>query len=131
VLVHKLPVPDRLATLTVQLSGQIEQLSKGGELQTLTAANSWQVNGIDRTEAVFDGNFARREAGYAFDLLGKNGEPIPDRQVVFAFRHNGFANEVNIPLRTDTRGRVALGALDKIEGHYCQSAGRQIAALEH
>jgi hypothetical protein len=129
VFLHKLPVPDRLATLSVQLSGEVEQLAKGGERQTLTAAASWQVNGIDRTEAVLDGHLTRVDAGYALDLLGKNGEPLADRQVVFAFKHKRFEDTITVPLRTDARGRVIprTARADSFRGG--PPAGWQRAAL--
>jgi hypothetical protein len=97
------------------LSGEVEQLAKGGEHQGLSASASWQVNGIDRTEAVLDGHFARVESGYVLDLLGKNGEPLADRQVVFVFKHKRFENTVSAALRSDARGRVVLGPLEQIQ----------------
>ncbi len=115
VFTHKLTVPDRLATLAVELSGTIDLLSKGGEMQTLSAGDSWQINGIDMTEATNDTHLSRFEKdGYVFELLGKNGEPIADQQVVFRLRHRGIDHTLTIPLRTDERARIALGELPGI-----------------
>jgi hypothetical protein len=108
-------VPARLATLTVALSGKVEKLSAGGEKQDLSASQSWPVNGIDATNATYDGHFTRFADGHVFELLGKNGEPVPDMQVVFAFTHRAFKRPLEIPLRTDDRGRIGLGTLDEIE----------------
>ncbi len=109
VLAHRLPVPERLAKLTVALSAQVEQIAKGGEKTTLSAQDEWSVNGMDRTEATQDGRLSRFDGGYAFELLGKNAEPIADRQVVFEFQHAGFSNRVTVPLRTNELGRIVLG----------------------
>jgi hypothetical protein len=112
VFTQKISVSDRLATLSVVLSGKIDSLSRGGEKQDLTAQASWQINGIDTTEATNDTHLSRFDKdGYVFELLGKNGEPLADQQVVFELRHRDIDHNLTIPLRTDDRGRVALGAL--------------------
>jgi len=108
-------VPARLAQLTVTLSGKVQKLSAGGEKQDVSKSETWTVNGIDRTSATYDGHFSRFADGHVFELLGKNGEPIPDMQVVFAFTHQSFVRPIEIALRTDERGRVLLGALNEIE----------------
>ncbi len=112
VFTQKITVPDRLATLTVALSAAIESLSKGGEKQPLAASHTWSINGIDTTEATNDTHLSRfGKDGYLFELLGKNGEPIADQQVVFEFRHRDIDHTLTIALRTDEKGRIALGAL--------------------
>ncbi len=112
VFTHKFTVPNRVATLTIGLSAAIESLSKGGEKQQLAASHTWSINGIDATEATNDTHLSRfGKDGYVFELLGKNGEPIADQQVVFEFRHRGIEHTLTIPLRTDEKGRIVLGAL--------------------
>jgi len=39
-------------------------------------------------------------------LLGKNGEPIADQQIIFALRHPDFGIELPAAVKTDERGRV-------------------------
>jgi hypothetical protein len=114
VFTHTLTVPDRLAELTATLRGKVELLTKGGEKQELSATRTWTVNGIDKTEATHDGHLSRFGDNYVFELLGKNGEPVADQQVVFSLRRQGFTHHETIPLRTDDRGRVALGSLEGI-----------------
>jgi hypothetical protein len=118
---HKMQAPGRLASVDVALSGKVDVLSKGGEKQDLVASAHWEVNGIDRTEATSTGHLARTESGYFLELLGKNGEPLIDRQVVFSFHHKRFKNDVPLALRTDARGRVALGSLEQIESFSAQT----------
>lgn len=115
VLTHKLSVPDRLATLTVVFTAKVEVLSQGGQKRDVSAQHAWQLNGIDKTEAVNDGHLSTFDGRRVFELLGKNGEPVPDQQVIFTFKHRDFARVQTLPLRTDERGRVELGALPGIE----------------
>lgn len=112
VLTHTLSVPERLSTLSVTLSAKVEVLSAGGERREVQASRSWEVNGIDKTEATNDGHLSNFDGQYVFELLGKNGEPLADQQVVFEFKHRDFEPTQNIALRTDEKGRILLGTLD-------------------
>jgi hypothetical protein len=107
-------VPDRLAKVSATLRGTVGQLSKGGEKLPLSASKTWEVNGIDRTDAINDGQLGRFEEDYVFELLGKNGEPVSDQQVVFEFARRGFRSVETIPLRSDPKGRIQLGKLEGI-----------------
>jgi hypothetical protein len=113
-LTHAISVPERLAQLTVTLSGKIEVLSAGGEKRDLSASQTWNLNGIDKTDATNDGHLSNFAGERVFELLGKNGEPVADQQVVFSFLHRSFANPQMIPLKTDEKGRIALGTLPGI-----------------
>ncbi|MGV3659918.1 MAG: autotransporter-associated beta strand repeat-containing protein [Prosthecobacter sp.] len=115
VLLHKLAVPERLATLTVVFSGKVEVLSTGGEKRDVSARHAWQLNGIDKTEAVNDGHLSTFNGQRVFELLGKNGEPVADQQILFTFKHREFTRLQNVALRTDDAGRVQLGRLAGIE----------------
>ncbi len=125
VATHAFSVPDRLARVTATLRGKVEQLGKGGEKSELVATQSWDVNGIDRTEATHDGHLSRFGDAYVFELLGKNGEPVADQQVVFEFERRGFARTESVPLRTDDKGRVALGKLEDIAAVHAGGFGQQ------
>ncbi len=114
VLTHTLNVPERLAQLTVTLTGKIDLLSAGGEKRDLSASHTWSLNGIDKTDATNDGHLAKFAGNYVFELLGKNGEAVADQQVVFTFRQRGFANPQSVALKSDEKGRIALGELPGI-----------------
>ncbi len=114
VATHTFTVPDRTEEITAMLTGKVENLSAGGEKKDLSASRTWHLNGIDKTEATFDGHLLKAAGGYAFELLGKNGEPASDQQVVFAFHRYDFDEAVTVPLRSDERGRVSLGALSGV-----------------
>jgi len=114
VFTHEIQTPERLASLGVTLTAQVENLSQGGQKQTLSASRSWALNGIDKTESVSDGHLSQFGGDYVFELLGKNGEPLPDKAVAFHFNHQNFTRPVTLSLRTDEKGRILLGALDGI-----------------
>ncbi len=112
---HQFKVPERLASLAVNLSGDVEVLSEGGKKQALSASKSWDVNRIDLTPAVRDGYLSKFDGSYVYELLGKNGEPIAGEQVMFRFGQEEFIEQnVDVPLRTDERGRIELGPLQEI-----------------
>lgn len=115
VLLHDFMVPERLASLSVAFYAKVEVLSAGGEKRELTASHQWHINGIDKTAAVNDGHLSTFDGQRVFELLGKNGEPVPDQQVLFTFKHRGFGRTQSVPLRTDAQGRIALGRLAGIE----------------
>jgi len=115
VYTHTLTVPERLASLSATFSTQIEAVSEGGVKKDLSASHTWTLNGIDMTVAVNDGHLSTFDGQRIFELLGKNGEPVPDQQVVFTFKHHGFSRPQVIPLSTDAKGRVQLGQLAGIE----------------
>lgn len=108
---HEFTVPDRLARLYVSLSGQVEMLTKGGEKKRLEASAAWDVNGIAKTERVSSGFLSRFGNEYVYELLGRNGEPLADQAVMFEFSRPGFTGTQPVSLRTDAKGRVALGDL--------------------
>lgn len=115
VFTHTIKVPERLAALYITLSAQVERMSAGGIKRDLTASQNFDLNGIDRTKLVTYSHLSRFEGAYIYELLGKNGEPVADRQVVFEFTHRDFGKTIEIPLRTDEKGRIACGALADIE----------------
>lgn len=114
VLTHTLTVPERLASLSVTFSGKVDVLSTGGEKRDVSATHTWTLNGMDKTEAASDGHLSKFDNAHVFELLGKNGEALADQQVVFTFKHRDFARVQTVPLRTDEKGRVQLGALPDI-----------------
>jgi len=126
---HAFRVPDRLSQVRVELFARIPVLTKGGEKQDLSATEVWALNGIDQTESTYGGHFARFGVDHVFELLGRNGEPVPDQQVLFSFHRRGFQNPENVALGTDARGRVQLGRLDDIERVSAKAPNEAVAQL--
>ena len=129
-LTHTLSVPERLAQLTVTLSGKVEVLSAGGEKRDLSASHTWTLNGMDKTDATNDGHLSKFSGSYVFELLGKNGEPVADQQVVFNLRHRGFGNPQPVALKSDEQGRIALGALPGIASVQAKSPNGRESSWE-
>lgn len=114
VFTHTITVPERLERMEVALSGEVEILGKGGERQTLRESRAASMNGINKSVEVRACHLSKFGNGYFFELLGKNGEPVADQQVVFVFRHRDFWHPILVALRTDERGRVEFGELKDV-----------------
>lgn len=108
-------VPERLATLAVTLSGKVAHVASGGERRPLTASRTWRVNGTDPTPSVLAAHFVRHAGGHSLEVLGRNGEPMPDQVVELELRRRGFEAAEVLSVRTDAEGRVGLGALAGME----------------
>jgi hypothetical protein len=111
VFTHTITIPERLERMEVALSGEVEILGKGGERQTLRESRAASMNGINKSVEVRACHLSKFGNGYFFELLGRNGEPVADQQVVFVFRHRDFWHPISVALRTDERGRVEFGEL--------------------
>jgi hypothetical protein len=114
VFLHKIAVPERVTTVKVLLKADVEMLTKGGEKEHLVGGNAFGFNSIDETMGVRASYVSRFGNGYVFELLGKNGEPAPDQQVVFDIYHWDFWRQISLALRTDGSGRIDLGLLEGI-----------------
>ncbi len=109
-----LAITDRIQSITATLAGTVEKLSAGGEKQEISASRSWSINGIDTTAETSSAYLQKDAAGYALDLLGKNGEPRANQAVNLTFTSWQYSTEKEVSLSTDERGRVMLGKLDGI-----------------
>lgn len=115
VFTHDFRVPTRAATVTATLSGKVEKLSDGGNKQDVSASSTIALNGVDRTAVTYDSQLSRFNDDYIFELLGKNGEPIADQQVVFHLYNADFHEPIQVNLRTNAQGRTNLGVLQDID----------------
>ncbi|MCX7009613.1 MAG: hypothetical protein NTY53_20610, partial [Kiritimatiellaeota bacterium] len=112
--VQEISVPENLVNLTVTLKAKIQNVSLNKK-QDLSDASGFTLNGIDRSAAVQDLHASRTASGYIVELRGKNGEPRPGEPVFCVFKHRCFRDEVNVELKTDEQGRIALGNLEGLE----------------
>src|SRR5262249_19572067 len=106
-------VPPRLTSLTVTLSAKVKSLSLSKQID-VAASEAFGLNGIGRTDKIEDLHLAKFGPDYAIELLGRTGEAKPDRPVQLAIKHRDFREHVQVPLKTDARGRVLLGPLADI-----------------
>ncbi|MCA8942169.1 MAG: hypothetical protein KDB80_06370, partial [Planctomycetes bacterium] len=124
--VHEIRVPDRLASLTVQLSGKVRNLSLAQDQDLSSAPVSFVLNGIDRTDRTACPLLGRSGDGYVLDVLGKNGEPRPRMPLRIELVHRDFRDHVWVDLETDDRGRTELGALEGITSLRVEGTGSDI-----
>jgi hypothetical protein len=111
--VHDLRVPARLAALNVTLLAKVKSLSQNKSID-LAATETFALNEIERTEKTEDLHLAQFGADYVIELLGRTGEPEPDRAVQLALKHRDFRQPVQTVLKTDRQGRIRLGPLADI-----------------
>lgn len=128
ILTQEITVPERLASLHATLDGKVEVLSNGGEKRDVSATHSWHVNGMDKTDATNDGHLSKFGNDYVYELFGKNGEAVADQQIVFTVTHHGFTRTQTASLKTDDRGRIALGALAGIKTLTAQAPNGRFAS---
>ena len=107
---HDIRVPARLKTLNVTLLAKVKNIGNG-KTTDLAVSKTFDLNAIDATDKIEDLHFARFGAGYVVELLGRTGEPKPDRAMQLSFKHRDFKTPVTATLKTDPMGRVHLGAL--------------------
>jgi hypothetical protein len=118
--VYEFKVPERLQSITFTLRGKVQNISQGKK-QDLSASESTQLNGIDATDKTE--NLCLRHVGgqYQLLLLGKTGEPRPDRPILLTLRHRDFVQPVQVSLKTTPDGTVDLGELKGIASISAQS----------
>ena len=111
--VYEFTVPDRLKSVSATLSGRVKLLT--GENRPLQVdSGSIPVNDLYSSNLTATRLFSKDSDGYFVDVLGRNGEPLPDRAVAFQF-HSRFFNEAkSLNLKTGANGRIRLGALADI-----------------
>ncbi|QEL15260.1 transcription antitermination NusB family protein [Limnoglobus roseus] len=110
---YDLRVPGRTTMIVVQLTARVKNLSTAKTVD-LSAAYTFALNEIDRTDKVEDLHLAKFGGDYAIELLGRTGEAKPDRAVSLSLKHKDFREPVSVSLKTDAKGRVNLGSLPDI-----------------
>ena len=108
--VYEFQVPQRLANIRFTLKAKIQNLSQNKKID-LSADQTFAINDVDRTERTADMHFARVGRDYVIDLLGKTGEPQPDRVIHLQFKLRDFTQMLHTWLATDAHGEVNLGGL--------------------
>ncbi|MBM4096378.1 MAG: hypothetical protein FJ261_06345 [Planctomycetes bacterium] len=123
---YAIRVPRRLASLTVTLSGKVTAVSTGAETE-LSASQSFQVNGIQKTDRVDEAHLGRDDRGYWLEVAGRTGETRADRAVSVVLKHREFREPARVSLKSDARGIVTLGPLagvDRVEATVAGGASR-------
>jgi hypothetical protein len=110
---HEFRVPPRFMSLSIALQARVKNLSLNKPVD-LAVSESFSLNGIEKTDKIEDLHLAKFGPNYVLELLGRTGEPRPDRAVQATLKHRDFKEPVAAPLKTDAAGRVCLGPLADI-----------------
>lgn len=119
----EIQIPPRLAQLTFALTAEITPISRSGEPVRLSASDTFLVNGVDTTTHIEDVHLMHVRDGYILELLGRTGEPRPDRPIALQLKHRDFRQPVHVMLKTDAAGLIRLGPLDGIATITATTAG--------
>jgi hypothetical protein len=111
--VYEFQSPPRLAQISFTLRAKVQSLSTNKKID-LQVTESFQLNGIDKSEKVEDLHFAKIDGSYVLELRGRTGEAKPDRPVQLTVKHRDFRGPVKVTLQTDHNGQVRLGKLAEI-----------------
>ncbi|NQT91960.1 MAG: hypothetical protein HQ559_04295, partial [Lentisphaerae bacterium] len=106
-------VPKRLRNMAIFLGGKVQNLNTGKKV-ALSAHKTFSANQIQETEKIEDVFLRYASGGYIAELLGRNAEARDGRAVQVELKHRDFRRTVHVSLKTDPRGRAALGALKDI-----------------
>ncbi|MEK7952765.1 hypothetical protein [Luteolibacter soli] len=106
-------VPADATSLKLRLTGTVTPRD-GADPIPLTAEHSYAMNGILGTGRIAAAFFTRDTDGHRVELRGRNGEPLASRPLNFEFKHRNHLETIKLALRSDDRGRVALGKLADI-----------------
>lgn len=111
---YEFQTPVRLSQITFTVQAKVQSLSENKKVD-LAVNQTFQLNGIDKTEKVEDLHFAQIAGQYVLELRGKTGEVKPDRAVQIVIKHRDFQTPVQVALQTDGDGRLELGTLADVD----------------
>ncbi|MEM8709945.1 MAG: hypothetical protein AAGG01_03255, partial [Planctomycetota bacterium] len=114
-LAQEIRVPERVASLEVQLRATVRSLTQGKDVELVSSLTTLPINSSHRSSP-FRAFLTETPDGYALDLLGRAGEPVADRLVNLDFLNRAVGVTERVQLKTDPRGRVLLGDLTDIAG---------------
>ena len=111
--VYEFQVPENLIAIAFTLRANVKNISRNRK-DSLETSAAYTLNEIDGTAFVRDLFLSRADKGYFLEILGKNGEPVPDSPVQMECRHRFFRDSVHTVLQSDAKGRIHLGDLKDI-----------------
>ncbi len=112
--VHEWAVPEDLAKLSVRLTGSVRSVSTAEDLEVASLTTELEAGTVRPTTELAVPMLTRTSAGYVLEVRGRNGEPLVDRAVRLELKHLDFDAPLDVDLKTDGSGRIALGQLDGI-----------------
>jgi hypothetical protein len=119
---YEFRVPARLASVHFTLEAKVKSLIEGKPIN-LAAQDGFSLNGFNTTECVDDLHLAKFGNEYVIEVLGRTGEPRPDRSVPLELKHRDFKERVKATLKSDAKGQIRLGPLADIAEIWAWSGG--------
>src|SRR5262249_4381835 len=111
----EIQVPENLASLVVTLRGRVQGLARREPVELAAAPGAFGLNRSDAARWTSAPLLGRSQDGWFLDVLGKNGEPKPDRALGVRLVLRDYTDPLDVPLKTDARGRVRLGELPGVD----------------
>lgn len=121
-LTHDIRVPNRLASLSVTLNGQVEDLN-GKKVNFTSETKNFSFNGIDASAETSVPLLLNTNSGYVVELRGKSGEVQAGRTCNLQLFHRNYRDAIPVSLQTDEFGLIQLGKLPGIDRVQIQKAG--------
>lgn len=110
---YEFRVPERLRSVTVVLSGMVQNLSTGKK-EPVFATRTVTLNGIYETDKTEDLVLRYTSDGFIVEDIGRNAEARGGRAVHYQFKHRDFKESIHLSLKGDEQGRMQLGELKDI-----------------
>ncbi|TWU56926.1 hypothetical protein Poly51_28440 [Rubripirellula tenax] len=107
-------VPERLADVTVTLTGSVKPLTDA-QVRPLSTSQSWNIAGVRKTRNVHDAYLTRDRDTYVIEVRGRNGEIVPGAIVSVSMSTRFRNSPVEQMLQAGAAGRVRLGDLANVE----------------
>ena len=127
--VHKFLVPQRLASLSFQLTGRVYNQNRD-ERQSVSASFAMGCNGIQQSDQIADFYLRQTPGGYRVVILGRNGEPIGRLPVTVTAKVERFVSPVGFSLATSEQGVIELGALENVTNITVSAQGVQASQFQ-
>ncbi len=107
----EVPLPRHPRSIEVKLSARVKTMSAGAPPVELTSSREFPVAPLLGTLATRQVLLTLGPEGHYAEVLGLNGEPIAGVTLHCQFHHPWTREPIHVALRTDDRGRAALGPL--------------------
>ena len=116
----KFSIPANLESVTIDFETSIFNISQQ-KSEKLTSNHTVRLKTNNSQLAFYESHLRKSHGKYQFLVLGKNGEPISNVDVLFSFAHCIYSNPSKpIQLTTNEQGMIDLGALDGIKSVFSQ-----------
>lgn len=111
----KFTVPVNLESVTIEFEASIFNISQQ-KTERLTSSHKIEMKTNNQNFTFYESHLRKVDGKYLFYVLGKNGEPISNVDVLFNMIHCIYSpSGKQIQLTSDDNGMINLGSLDGIK----------------